>query len=127
MIEYGTLVQKLNNPELQSWYFIKGIESNLRRKSTLNSYFENIRIDFNASNVDELISSLNKTEDTIKLVRTTSQPGIMKGFALAGLYSNKARIEEFLATKSRVDQILEMDDYLIDSEALIKLMGWKPL
>lgn len=127
ILEYGSLVQKINNPELQSWYFKTGIESNLLRVKRLKSEFEDIQSYFNSRTIDQLIKSYNKNNDAIKLVQITSHSAIFKGIVMGSLYSKKSYIEEILTFKSRIEEIKEIDYYLNNQESLIMLLGWKAL
>ncbi|HEY9169826.1 MAG TPA: hypothetical protein VIN72_10085 [Lutibacter sp.] len=127
ILEYGSLMKKLNNPEQQSWFFIKAEENNLLKLKDLKNQFEKIRTDVNTATIDQLIDSFMDCTDKIKFIEINSQPGMIKGIALSSYYGKKAYLEELLEIKARVDEVKELDYYLINRKALIKLLGWKAL
>jgi uncharacterized protein with ParB-like and HNH nuclease domain len=88
ILEYGNLVQKMNNMEQQSWLFKKAVENNLIRVSSLKSEFDKIKTEVNTSGIDDLIVSLNDYKEKVKSIQIHFQPGFIKGLALASFNSN---------------------------------------
>ena len=124
ILEYGNLVQKMNNPEQQSWFFKKAEENNLLKLKGLKSQFENIRNEVNDTSIDDLIELLNDRKENIKSFQNSPQLNFIGRIAVASLNSDITYIEELLAIKSRVDEMKELDYYLENKESLIKLLGW---
>ena len=123
LLEYGTLFQKLNNTEEQSWLFKKAEENNLLNLNKLKSQFEEIRATINTSTIDDLIEALNdENENILKLEKM--ERNTITSIGLAALNSRKAYIEELLSIKSSVDEINELDFYFENKGALIELLGW---
>ncbi len=124
ILEYGSLVQKMNNSEQQTWLFRKAEENNQLKLKDLKSQFENIRTEVNHTSIDDLIQSLNDYKEQVKSIQIHFKPSFIKVLALASFNSSVFYIEEILSIKSRVDEINELDYYLEHKEHLIKLLGW---
>ena len=127
ILEYGNLVQKMNNMEQQSWMFKKAEKNNLLKLKDLKRQFENIRKEVNDTSIDDLIELLNDKKENTKSFQNSPQLNFIGRIAVASLNSDIIYIEELLAIKSRVDEMKELDYYLENKESLIKLLGWKPL
>lgn len=123
LLEYGTLIQKLNNIDEQSWLSKKAKENNLLKLNALKSQFEEIRTGIRSNTIDDLIAAINnENENILKLEKM--ERNTITSIGLAALNSRKASIEELLAIKSSVDEINELDFYFENKGALIKLLGW---
>lgn len=123
LLEYGTLIQKLNNIDEQSWLFKKAEENNLLKLNELKSQFEEIRESIHSATIDDLIASVNDENENILKLQKMERNSITS-IGLTALNSRKAYIEELLEIKARVDEMNEIDFYFDNKEPLIKLLGW---
>ena len=123
LFEYGTLKQKLQNVEAQSWAFKKGLENHKRKLVTLKKEFDSIRSDFNSTSLDELIYQLNKVEENIKSFNNKSYKGMIDRLAIASFRSKIVYIELLIDIRLRTDEIKEIDYYFKNKEQMIKLLG----
>mgnify|MGYP003627181813 CR=1 FL=1 len=127
ILEYGSLIQKMNNLEQQSWFFKKAEENNYQKIKDLKNEFEKIRTNFRSSSIDDLIVALKNEKHNKISIQRKKYINTNDSIAIASLSSNITYIEELLEIKSRVVEIKEMDYYLENKEQLIKLLGWKAL
>lgn len=68
LLEYFSIKQKLENPDNQSWFFKKGIESNKQKLVTLTKEYNEIRKTFNENTIDFFIEKINKNlEDKLSI------------------------------------------------------------
>ena len=124
MFEYGTLTQKLHNVDEQTGLFKKGLENHKNKLIELKKEFNEIRSDFNATSLDELIYNLNEVEKKLKSFNNKSYKGMIDRMAIASFRSNIVYIELLIEVRSRTDEIKEIDYYFENKESLIKLLGW---
>jgi len=123
ILEYGNLVQKMNNIEQQTWFFKKAEENNRLKLNDLKSQFEEIRATINSSSIDDLIEAVSSENEKISNIKKMEMNSIIY-IGLASLNSRKAHIEELMEIKSRVDEMKELDYYLKNKDPLIKILGW---
>lgn len=127
MLEYGSLIQKMENLEQQSWFFKKGEKNNRLRLIKLKSQFEKMRTDVNETDMNNLIESLNDHQANLAFLKKKTYLYFTDRIALASINSSIRYVEELLSVKSRCKVMQSLDHYLENSEALIKLLGWKEL
>lgn len=127
MLEYGSLIQKMDNLEQQSWFFKKAEKNNRLKLIELKSQYEKMRNDVNGTDMNNLIESLNDHQADRAFLKKKPYLNFTDRIALASINSNIQYVEELLSVKSRCKLMQSLDHYLEDSEALIKLLGWKEL
>jgi len=123
LFEYGTLKQKLQNVDAQSWAFKKGLDNHKQKLVTLNKEFESIRSDFNSTDLDELIYQLNKENEGLKSYESKSYRNTIGMIAIASFRSKIVYLQLLIDLKSRTDEIKEIDYYFENKEQLIKLLA----
>ena len=127
ILEYGSLIQKMDNMEQQSWFFKKAEKNNRLKLIELKSQYEKMRNDVNGTDMNNLIESLNDHKADRTFLKKKPYLNFTDRIALASINSNIRYVEELLSVKSRCNAMQSLDHYLEDSEALIKLLGWKEL
>ncbi len=123
LFEYGTLNQKLENLEAQSFFFKKGIENHKLRSIELKKEWEVIRANINTTSIDELIFVLNDTNNQLVKLNDKKRFRTNDFLHSASLKSKIANIEEFLSVKGRVKEVFEIEYYLKNKEELMELLG----
>ncbi len=123
IIDYGKLKQRLENPERESWYFHQSHESHQAKLKALEEKFEKFRTDFNDSDLDELISMLNevKTEKS----QIPRRMGLVQQIHLASVLSKMKYLESLIEMKSRTNQMMPIDYYIENGDALLTISGWE--
>jgi len=121
--EYRSLKNKLQNSKKQSWYFQKAIGAKKLRLVTLTKKFEAYREQFNRISLDELIKMLNNTYDEEKKIWKRDHMGLQGHMALAATLSKRRRFNEFIVLKNRVKELMPIEYYVNNPEALAGLMG----
>ena len=109
--ESSILKFKLQNSKLQTWYFQKGIESNKKQLAGLYKQYEAYRKQFNQISPDELIKLLNNTYDKEKKIRKLNYLGLHGHLALASTLSKRRQLNEFIALKNRVTELMPIEYY----------------
>jgi hypothetical protein len=121
--EYRNIKYKLQNSKSQSWYFQKAIGAKKLRLVTLTKKFEAYREQFNQISLDELIKMLNNTYDEEKKIWKRDHMGLQGHMALAATLSKRRRFNEFIVLKNRVKELMPIEYYVNNPEALAGLMG----
>lgn len=124
IIDYSSIKQKLDNPELQNWYFKKGIDSNWRRMAEIKNRYNFIRDDFNTTSKDEYLFILNNTEVEYKEVKEigTGGPYFAYYMRLGSLSGTIEYCKEMLKFKEKVKKIETIDYYYEYPEEISKLI-----
>ena len=119
IVEYSTLKQKLENPESQSWYFIKGIESSKNRLISLKNEFNEIRRIFIETTIDELIEIIN---ENLKYKSHYEKNGMnmVQRMHYSSIISEIEFAKELMRLKSKTDSLKEIDYYLENPEEFLK-------
>jgi len=119
IVEYSTLKQKLENPENQSWYFIKGIESSKNRLISLKNEFNVIRRIFNETTIDELIEIIN---ENLKYKSHYEKNGMnmVQRMHYSSIISEIEFAKELIRLKSKTDSLKEIDYYIESPEEFLK-------
>ena len=60
---YCELRRKLEHPELQSWYFKKGVDTNRKRLAEIEVEYESRRAWFNEGTIDDFIEQRAEASD----------------------------------------------------------------
>ncbi len=123
IIDYGKIKQKLQNPEAQSWYFHQSLEAHRAKLRELEEKFEKFRTDFNDSDLDELISRLNEVKT--KKSQIPKRMGLIQQIHLASVLSKMKYLEELIEMKSRISQMMPIDYYIENGNALLAISGWE--
>jgi len=124
LFEYAKLKQKLNDSENQSEYFQYGIQSHLEKLIKLKDDFEDIRSDFNNSNLDVLISNLNELKhESQELMKQSLNTNRL--IYLSSLKSNISYLEELIEIKSRISKMMPIDYYTKNTDDFLIITGWK--
>jgi len=118
------LDEKLNNIDEQSWAFKKGIENSKKRIIEYRSKINNIRRDFNNSEVDDLIYSLKEENEKIEATKNWTGSNFNRALVRSSARSNIAYINMLLDIKSRINYFESIDFYVYNKDELIKLLGW---
>src|SRR5690554_2031115 len=121
IIEYSVLKQKLDNPEDQSWYFKKSLETSNEKLIELKRQYEVIRTRLNEHTIDDFIGFLN--EKSRKLEKLNKYPkNTIRLIATSSVKSDIHYLNELISLKSKADVFPPMSHYLEDSEAFLTLL-----
>jgi|SRR5690554_1519912 len=121
IIEYAVLKQKLDNPEEQSWYFKKSLETSNEKLIELKRQYEAIRTRLNEHTIDDFIGFLN--EKSRKLEKLNKYPkNTIRLIATSSVKSDIHYLNELISLKSKADVFPPMSHYLEDSEAFLTLL-----
>ncbi len=121
VFEYATLKLKLDNPDPQSWYFEKGIDSHQQRLKFTGKRYEDIRTFFNQTTIDFLIEQVNDHQHQI----TELEQGYMNMLTrmrYQHLISEKKRFNELIQLKSRINKLQTIDYYQDNPEDLLSII-----
>ncbi len=121
VLEYAALKQKLDNPDKQSWYFLKGLDMHKQRLIFLFDRYEGIRTFFNQSTVDDLIETVNDHQHQITELEK-GWMGMLTRMKYEYLTSEKKRFNEFIQLKSRINKLQTIDYYLDHPEELLDII-----
>jgi len=86
---YATLTNKVDNLELQSWYFKKAMDNHSESLKILRNKFETIKNDFNRFSVNEIIEIIHQKEEDYKFSVQRSMPIFVKIMGRISQKSNK--------------------------------------
>ena len=93
------LEYKISNPEKQSWYFRKGIESQQRNLENFKREFEELREDFYEENsVNDLERELDDLIDASGKIKVT---GMSSGYHKIAVNSKIKRVSEMIEMKNK--------------------------
>lgn len=119
ILNYASLKQKIENTNEYSWYFKRGLDSNLKKLAALSADFERIRKLFNEANVDFFLQKI--AENDAYLIKLE---GKYKSFSQRILYSWKISniqfLKELIQLKSNVKTLKPIDYYLENPEVFLK-------
>ncbi len=121
LLEYAALKKKLDKPDQQSWYFLKGLDMHKQRLIFLFDRYEGIRIFFNQSTVDDLIETVNDHQHQITELEQKWM-GMLTRMKYEHLISEKKRFNEFIQLKSRINKLQTIDYYLDNPEDLLSII-----
>jgi hypothetical protein len=123
VVQYATLKQKIDDPAEQSWYFKKGIESQLKRIKKLNTEFELIREFYNQTDVDTLIQLLKEEKEQLEIILNNKTMSRMIRSILINSKNNSINYyHQLLALKSKIDVLQSIDYYAENPKEFEKLM-----
>src|SRR6056297_1239030 len=100
-MEYAELKKKIENPELQSWYFKQSLDSNKQKMKSLKKEFEEWRKEVNEISVDILLEQRKDNETFVKNVLKMERISFIYQIALNAKVSSIAHINEVLKLKGR--------------------------
>ena len=112
--EYAQLKHKLENLDEQSWYFMKGIESNRKRLKKLESSYNSIRKDYNAKSLDDLRMLREKYKKDIKKILQCDHLSSLTRLALNSRISNVRRLNTYIAMKKHTQKLCTLDSLIGD-------------
>ncbi len=121
VFEYATLKQKLDNPDKQSWYFLKGLDMHKQRLKFTGKRYEDIRTFFNQTTIDFLLEKVNNHQQQI----TELEQGYMNMLTrmrYQHLISEKKRFNELIQLKSRINKLQTIDYYQDNPEELLDII-----
>lgn len=119
-LDYFNLMKKFKSPKSQSWYFERGMISNLDRVSLLEKRFEKIRMEFNNSTVDSLIERLNANNEFITRFKKRGMSSIQRIYYNSVLGQNKYIIE-LIRLKGKIETLEPIDYYVENSDEILLL------
>lgn len=118
------LEEKINNIEEQSWGFKKGIENSKEHLKEYKNKINKIRVDFNNSTVDSLISRLKEAQSSLEATKNWTGTYLHRSMVESSANSSITYINMLLAIKSRINHFEDIEFYTTNKDELIKLLGW---
>jgi len=120
IMDYGAIVQKLENKEQQSWYFKQSIQSALDKKDEIKNKFEKISLIFNKTSLDDFIAQKAEIEKKQQEV-LKPRMNMIKRIVYAAYVSKINSLNELIVLKSKIEKLQPIDYYLENPEAFLKI------
>lgn len=122
ILTYFHLKQKLEHKELQTFYFKKGLESNVRRLQRLRKSYASVRNFYNSHSLDDLIQLKNERQEQLDRIKSGSRINMITGIWVNSLRSNLAQLDAILPLKRDFEILATIDEYETDTPLLIQLI-----
>jgi len=122
LLECLTIDQQLANPEMQSWYFNRGIEGRQARLKDLEKSFEAMRNTYNSIDKDQLIAQIAHFKEKIAFFYRRNYLSWLDSMGLSSLESNLNFAEEMLALKARLPELRPFRDYHDHTDELVIIL-----
>jgi len=122
LLEYARLKQKLDDPENQTWYFRKAMDSHERRLKNLGKRFERVRKSFNQTTTDMMIHRVNENNKQIHELEK-ERMGMNRRLMHLSLVSENNRFNELIQLKRRTKTLQSIDYYPDRPEELLEITG----
>jgi len=121
IIDYSTLKHKLENPDNQSWYCKRGIESNKQKLLSLTKEYEEIRNLFNESSIDYFIANIN---ENLKIKSWYERNGMntIQQMHYLSIISKNEFFSELVRLKSKTELLMPIDYYCDNPEEFVKFI-----
>ena len=122
LLEYATLVHKVEASSGQSWYFKQGLEANKKRILDLKKEFNSMKDMFNAATIDALITNIN---ENTKGKRHYEKYGIntIQQMHYSKMSSENKFLKELIRLKSKTKLLRDIDYYLKDPEEFLMILN----
>lgn len=117
------LEERVNAPELQSEYFRWGYESQVRRLAVLKDRYKNIRKEFNAMGIDEIIACREKSKKFLETIVPTIQPLFARAIMRSSTHGTIWKLDDYMKIKSIVSALPTIDELRNDLDFLMKILG----
>ena len=113
--------QKLDDVENQSWYFKQGLESKREKLASLKKNYEDIRIVFNESTLDDFLYRINRNETVTAGFTEEGRNSVTK--MCRNLVEGKNELlTELIRLKSKTDFLEPIDHYLDNPDEFLKFI-----
>lgn len=122
VLAYLQLKQKLDHEDLQSYYFKKGLASNIQRLQKLKKSYDAKQKFFNSHSLHDLIQLKNEQQEIVDKLKSGPPISMITRIGLHGLLSSLNQLDELMALKRHIEILAEMDEYMTNTLLLIKLL-----
>ena len=122
LLEYATLVQKVEAPSGQSWYFKQGLEANKKRILDLKKEFNGIKDMFNAATIDALLTKINENTEG-KLHYQKYGMNTIQQMHYSKMSSENEFLRELIRLKSKTKSLRDIDYYLKHPEEFLIILN----
>jgi hypothetical protein len=122
LLEYATLVQKVEAPSGQSWYFKKGLEANKKRILDLTKEFNDIKDMFNDATIDALLGKINENSEGKRHYEKYGMNTIQQ-MHYSKMNSENEFLRELIRLKSKTKSLRDIDYYLKHPEEFLNILN----
>jgi len=122
LLEYATLLQKLEASSSQSWYFKQGLDANKKRILNLKKEFNDIKDIFNATTIDELLGKITENLEG-KLHYEKYGMNTIQQMHYSKMSSENEFLRELIRLKSKTKSLRNIDYYLKNPEEFLIILN----
>ncbi len=122
---YSKLKKRVDNAKNESWYFQRGIESQIRRLKFLKSDFNDFVEFYNNTTIDDFLARIAERAPKIEDYLQRVERGDIMNWITRSFYNSLMNQTDFdrslIALKAKLDSLHEIDYYLDHPEDLLPL------
>ena len=122
LLEYATLVHKVEASSGQSWYFKQGLEANNKRILDLTEEFNGIKDMFNTSTIDALLDKINENSEGKRHYQKYGMNTIQQ-MHYSKMNSENEFLRELIRLKSKTKSLRDIDYYLKHPEEFLIILN----
>ena len=122
LLEYATLVHKVEASSGQSWYFKQGLEANKKRILDLTEEFNGIKDMFNTSTIDALLGKINENSEGKGHYQKYGMNTIQQ-MHYSKMNSENEFLRELIRLKSKTKSLRDIDYYLKHPEEFLIILN----
>lgn len=122
LLEYATLLQKVEASNSQSWYFKQGLEANKKRILDLKKEFNSIKDMFNAATIDALLTKINENTEGKHHYEKYGMNTIQQ-MHYSKMSSENEFLNELIRLKSKTKSLRDIDYYLKNPKEFLMILN----
>ncbi len=118
--EYVDLVEKLENPEKQNWYFRKGTKSKIDRVNELKNQYLQYQKKVNNHSLENLNKILSEKKQALKKIKKTctNETGFFPRLGINSIETEISRLKSYIYLKKLFPKLPDIDFFLKDKSLL---------
>lgn len=120
--EYSKLKPKVEDPESQSWYFQRGLESQIKRLARLKYTFNDFVDMYNNNTIDDFLAAIAKRALRIAEYEQRERMNWITRSFFHSLKYRTAFEKSLIHLKSKMDSMYYIDHYLEHPEDMMPLL-----
>lgn len=121
ILEYAVIKQKLEKPDIQSWYFRQALQEKYQKMSLLTKDYEAIRSWYNKVTVDYFIHEIHQNNILISSYKAEGINSI-KYMATTTLVNHNKFLAELIKLKSKTELLMPIDYYVQNPDRFLEIM-----